>query len=710
MRRPDARGAPGLPPGTGWRVGVDTGGTNTDLGAFDGRDLRVAKVPSTPPNYEQGVIDAIAAAGIDVADISILAHGTTVATNATITREGAPAALLTTRGFRDVLELRRHNRGDMYDIAWDPPQPLIPRRRRFEVTERVDYAGRTVTPLDESDVEAAVDRAWADGVRSFAICFLHSYANPDHERRAKEIVQAMRPDAYVYASSDLVRQPGEFERTSTVAVNAYLGPVVADYLEALQRGLESEGFRGKLYVMHSGGGLLTARTAVLMPARLVASGPAAGAMAARGVVSARRESGSSRDDDPAARGDVISLDVGGTSADIAVIRGGVARSSQEYDVEFGIPIRFPAVDVTFIGAGGGSIASVDAGGLPLVGPRSAGASPGPAAYGRGGIEPTVTDANVVLSRLTPDAPLAGGITLDVAAARAAVERFATAIRRPLDEAALGIIRIANGNMARAIRLVTIERGLDPRRFALMAFGGAGGLLSAELAEILDIDTVIVPVAPGVTSALGCLCVAVAHEVVESFVCGLSDLSDEEIGTVFERLEAAAGELLDIDGVEPDDREVTRFADMRYVGQIRSVTLPVGEGMTADRGAELRASFLAEYERSFFHAPADIPIEVAALRVRARAVDVPAEGLFAQSGGHAGGELDIAAWERQLVGTTQGAMEAVVGNRSQLPEGASIPGPAVLHQDDSTTWVPPGWRCLAEPGGLMTLRREREESR
>lgn len=690
--------------GPRWRVGVDTGGTNTDLAAFDGTEVRLAKVPSTPPHYERGVLDAIEAAGIAVPDIALLAHGTTVATNATITREGAQTALLTTAGFRDVLELRRHNRGDMYDILWDPNPAVVPRRHRYDVVERVDYSGNIVEPLRDGDVEAAVEKAWAAGVRSFAICFLHSYVNPAHELQAKEIVQRLRPDAYVYASSDLVRQPGEFERTSTVAANAYLGPIVADYLQALQRGLDDAGFSGRLYVMHSGGGLLTARTAVLMPARLVASGPAAGAMAAQGVVAARRAmANGDGGDDPAARGDVISLDIGGTSADIAVIRAGQARASQEYEVEFGLPIRFPAVDVTFIGAGGGSIASVDAGGLPSVGPQSAGAAPGPAAYGRGGTLPTVTDANVVLGRLAADAPLAGDIALDREAAARAVASFADSVGLKLEDAALGILRIANGNMARAIRLVTVERGLDPRRFSLMAFGGGGGLLAAELAEMLDIDTVIVPMSPGVTSAMGCLCVDVAHDSSRSHIAALEALETGEIRQELEALETEVHALLELDAVPAASRMLTWWADVRYLGQIRSLTLPITAEMLGERlGADLRATFLAEYERSFFHAPHDIPIEVAALRVQGRASDAAVVDLFSAS--PAGSAIAGAGAERRKVHTRDGPAEALIGHRSDVAAGTSIEGPAVLHQDDSTTWVPPGWRCDAESGGVMTLHR------
>ena len=693
-----------------WRVGVDTGGTFTDLVATDGSELRVAKVLSTPPDYERGVLDAIQSARVRIPEIDVLAHGTTVATNAVIVRGGAKTALLTTSGFRDVLELRRHNRGELYDLLWDPPEPVVRRRDRFEVRERVDYAGSVLQPLETADVEEAVERATNRGGESFAVVFLHSYANADHEHRARAIIERLRPDAYVYCSSDLLREPGEFERTSTVAINAYLGPIVARYLEALRGALANAKFGGRLFVMHSGGGLLTAETAVRVPARLVASGPAAGAMAVEREFSsnARARSPATEEDGTA---NVISVDIGGTSADIAVIREGSARMVNEFSAEFGSPIRFPAVDLTSIGAGGGSIASVDAGGLPSVGPRSAGANPGPAAYGRGGIEPCVTDANVVLGRLSEDTPLAGGgVVLDTELATAAVARFADRANLDLNDAALGIIEIANSNMARAIRLVTVERGLDPRTFSLVAFGGAGGLHAAELAERLEMSRVLIPIAPGVTSALGCLYVDIAHDAAEAYLGPLAECKPDDLVRIFDRLATHVSALLDLDDVAAEARELEYFVDLRYLGQRRALTLPLRPGDLDDGFADrARDQFLRQYELQFHYAATDIPIEIATLRARGRSIadhDVSLAGAATHlDGSTASSSLPSA---RPVV-TKRGPMEATIHGRQDLRTTTSVSGPAIVREYDSTTWIPPGWEAIADDVGNLVLERLDVES-
>jgi N-methylhydantoinase A len=691
-----------------WRLGVDTGGTFTDVVATDGEEFRIAKVPSTPPQFDRGVLAAIAAAGVAIPEISILAHGTTVATNAVIMREGSPTALLTTSGFRDVLELRRHNRGELYDILWDPPDPVVKRRYRFEIRERIDYAGNVLQPLNETDVERAVNEALRAGIKAFAVCFLHSYVNTAHEQRAREIVIRRAPEAYVYCSADLLREPGEFERTSTVAINAFLGPIVSGYLDSLGSALAEAGFRGRLFVMHSGGGLLTAETAVRMPARLLTSGPAAGALAAERVFSSGSPAAGTLASEQIARetgaDQLISLDIGGTSADIAVIRDGKARLVNEYSVEFGSPIRFPAIDLTSIGAGGGSIASVDTEGLPSVGPRSAGALPGPAAYGHGGTEPCVTDANVVLGRLSVDTPLAGGVSLDVEAARSAVASFARRAGLALDEAALGIIEIANGNMARAIRLVTVERGLDPRDFSLVAFGGAGGLHAAELAEGLQIERVIIPIAPGVTSALGCLHADVVHDVAEAYIAPLAGCDTANLAAVFARLREHALSLLELDRIDVERRTLELSVDLRYEGQRRGLTLRLGEHDLAPGFEErFRERFLEEYERQFRYAARDIAIEIATLRVRAHGVQAGPVGLETGEPRPASTQEPGRPVIRQVV-TRTGLADATIYERAALHCLGSIGGPAIVHEYDSTTWVPSGWGCALDNGGHLILTR------
>jgi N-methylhydantoinase A len=694
----------------GWRVGVDTGGTYTDLVAVRGGERRIAKVPSTPPEYEEGVLHAIRAADIPASEIELFAHGTTVATNAIITGGGAPTALLTTAGFRDVLQLGRHNRGEPFDILWDPPAPLVPRRHRYEVRERLDWAGGVVEPLDGDSVRQAVRAAAAKGIGAFAICFLHSYVNPIHEEEAHAIVSEELPDAFVVHSAELLREPPEFERTSTTVINATLMPIVTAYLSALERRLAEIGFAGRLTVMHSGGGLMTVESAARFPARLVTSGPAAGAKAAEGMAGGvLAASGSPASAvvvaEQLAREEgldqIISLDIGGTSADIAVVRDGKARIVPEYAPQFGQPIRFPAIDLITIGAGGGSIAWVDAGDLPHVGPQSAGALPGPAAYGRGGESPTVTDANVVLGRLGGTADLAGGIHLDAERARAAVGRFATRTGLSIDGAARGIVEITNNNMARSIRVLTVNRGLDPRDFTLVPFGGAGPLHAAELAQLLSIRRVLVPIAPGVTSGLGCLFVDILHDVSEARIVPIAEADRSELQRIFDRLQAEMVARLDADRVDPADQRLEFAVDLRYVGQVRGLTVILPSGDLPDHfRADLAERFFFEYERQFHSVSRDIPVEVAALRVRGtRAVerpDIPFRG----------GTSDP-RWETRTVITAAGAVQARVGARDRLAAGSRLAGPLILTQEDCTTWVPPGWDIEVDPLGnlLMTLTSE-----
>ena len=689
-----------------WRVGVDTGGTFTDLVAVSGDEERSSKVASTPPDYEQGVLDALSAADLAIADIETLSHGTTVATNAVIMQAGAPTALLTTEGFRDLLELRRHNRGDPFDIYWDSPKPLIPRRFRYEIPERVNYAGEVVRPLAEDEVRSVVRSAVSSGIRSFAVCYLNSYVNPVHEEQTVEIIRVESPTAVVSHSAELLREPPEFERTSTTVVNAYLAPVVSGYLKSLQSRLVAEGFVGQLYIMHSGGGLLTVESAVRFPARLLTSGPAGGAKAAEGVsessVASLGASGVVAAEAISRVGgldEVISLDIGGTSADIAVILGGEAKLVHEFSPQFGQPVRFPAVDLITIGAGGGSIAWVDAGHLPHVGPQSAGAVPGPAAYNRGGIEPTATDANLVLGRLAENVDLASGIRLDLSAATEAVGRFAEPLGLGIEEAALGIVDIANNNMAKSIRIVTVQRGLDPRGFTLVPFGGAGPLFAAELSEILGISRIVVPVSPGVTSALGCLYTDITHDSSESHIVPLDDADHGVLQGIFDRLDVEMRQRLSDEGVDKQRQRLSFSIDLRYLGQVRALTITLDSARVSERfREEFRAYFLEEYERQFHSVSTEIPIEVAALRVRGIRVSEQPHIPFV------GGTSEFPIRERTVV-TRRGPVSARVIERFRIPIGTSLEGPLVLTQVDSTIWIPVDWRLEVERHGSLRMVHE-----
>ena len=686
----------------GWQVGIDTGGTFTDLVAVRGDEQRISKVPSTPSAFDQGVLDSITAAGIPVSEIEMIAHGTTVATNAVITQRGAATALLTTRGFRDVLELRRHNRGDPYDIQWDPPPPLVARRNRFEITERLDYAGDVVIPLDAEQVRAAARLAARRGIGTFAIAFLHSYVNPVHEDEAAEIVRSEVPGAFVSTSGSLLREPPEFERTSTAVLNAYLAPVVSDYLTALESRLREAGFGGRLYVMHSGGGLLTVESASRFPARLLTSGPAAGAKAAEGVAASTGVAGGVVAAGVLASSEgleeVISLDIGGTSADIAVVQGGRADIVHEFSPRFGQPARFPAIDLVTIGAGGGSIAWVDAGHLPHVGPQSAGADPGPAAYLLGGTDATVTDANLVAGRLVADVGLAGGISLDTDAAHRAVESFAGQLGLSVNDAALGIIDICNNNMARSIRVVTVERGLDPRNFTLVPFGGAGPLMAAELADVLGIRRIVVPLAPGVTSGLGCLYVDITHDIGEALISELTDADRARLQDVFDRLAATMRQRLTDDGVAAERQRLEYSVDLRYLGQVRALTVELETGTVPERFAEeYREMFFEEYERQFHSVAVDIPVEISALRVR---------GVRRSERPHipfSGSTAPLHTIERPVL-TREGTVTARVAERSRLHVGSRLSGPLILTQEDSTTWVPPHWEVEVDKLGNLQMAR------
>lgn len=683
-----------------WQVGIDTGGTFTDIVAVDGAEVRTAKVPSTPPDFEHGVLDSIRHVRLEPADIAFLAHGTTATTNATITKTGAKTGLITTKGFRDVLELRRHNRGEIYDVLWDPPPPIVPRRLRLEVTERVSYDGQVVVPLDEEEVHAALQRLREHDIESLAVCFLHSYNNPTHEERVREIVEREWPELYISISSALLREPQEFERTSTTAINSYVGPILAGYVGRLEEELERQDFTGRLMIMHSGGGLLPARSVVAVPARTLTSGPAAGAMAAQGfTVSGAPAAGAM-----AAEGlaeltgmrQIISLDIGGTSADIAVVRDGRTQLVNEYVPEFGLPIRFPAVDLTTIGAGGGSIAWIDAAGAPQVGPQSAGARPGPASYGAGGTDPTLTDANLVLGRLSPQTRLGGQMRLDDRLARDAVQGFADSLGLDLEQAALGIIDIANSNMAKAIRVMTVERGLDPREFVLLPFGGAGPMQGCELAETLDISRVLVPTMPGVLSALGTLYVDVVHDFAHAHIRAVAQLSPAQVEAIFRDLSDQGRAALDNDAIPPERQRLERRLDLRYVGQVKTLGVPVPDREFSDEILQgTLHAFLTEYERQYHYVSDDIPVEVAVVRVRARGLQTKTElPQWAESG-------ETQPFSQREV-TFRGGRQVLPVYRREALGVQELPGPLVVEQLDSTTVVPPGWRLAVDKYGNLEL--------
>jgi N-methylhydantoinase A len=660
-------------------AGIDVGGTFTDLVLYDEatQTFQVIKVPSTPANPAEGVLSALESAGVPLGSLLRVTHGTTVATNALITRNLPRTGLITTKGFRDVLEIRRGNKPDLWDAYVDVAPPYVPRRNRLEVEERILYDGSVHTPLNEDDVRHVLDLFRKRGIRTIAVSLINSYANPVHEQRIKEIAEEMLPDIPVTVSSEVLPELFEFERTSTTVINAALRPVLAGYLENLEEKLRERGYERDLLILHSGGGVMTPESAGRFPARTAASGLAGGAIAMAHIA---QLSGFDN---------AIGLDMGGTSTDISLMYRGRLRTYNEWQVEFGYPIRFPAVEVVTIGAGGGSIAWIDEGGSLRNGPQSAGAQPGPAAYGHGGSEPTNTDANLLLGRLGP-ALLGGALPLSRQAAEAAVQKLADRLNLSLTDTAVAIIRVANANMANAIRLISIQRGYDPRDFALVAFGGAGPLHAVDLARELSIPTVIVPEFPGITSALGCLLVDLRHDHSQTFISAASTADVGEIEARLRELEGRMRERLRHEGVEESDIEIVRYIDMRYLGQWRSLSVEAPSPL--DSLDLLLERFHAEHQREFAFSRPDHPVEIYGLRItafgRLRKPELP-RSVRAVS------HPEPTEMRSVYFAEVGGFVSTPVYQRSALGAGVELQGPAVIEQLDSTTLLPPGSRATVD---------------
>jgi len=663
-----------------WFIGVDVGGTFTDLYAFDTASGRSAlhKLPSTPHNPAEAILtglDELAEReGIAPAAVGRLAHGTTVATNALIQRKGAKLALVTTEGFRDLLEIGRQTRPKLYDLKADNPPPLIGRAFRFEVAERIGPAGEVVRPLDEASLAAVVEAVRAAGVEGCAVCLLFSYINPEHEIRVTEALEAALPDLFVSRSSDVQPEFREYERFSTTVLNSYLQPQVSRYMRHLAKALGERAPQALLGINQSSGGLMSIARAERYPIRTALSGPAAGAV---GAIEMARQSG---------KPDVITLDMGGTSADVCLIRDLKADMSFERDVA-GFPVRLPTIDINTVGAGGGSIAWFGPDGLLKVGPQSAGAMPGPACYGRGGTEPTVSDANLLLGRLS-DRLVGGSMRLDRDKAAAAVRPVADKLGLSVEQAAQGILRVVTANMVRAIRAVSVEKGHDPRRFALMPFGGAGALHGTEVARELGIREILVPRAPGILCALGLMVADLKEDFVATRRLDLSKEEPSALGEVLERLLAEAAVWFEQEGLPEDRRAVELVLDMRYVRQNYElrVKLP-GEGLrpALPETEALKALFFAEHERSYGHYDAEAPIEVVNLRLsaigrlkRPPPPDVPPATEPARPVG-----------SRPVWYDGDAPQDAKVYDRATLAPGHEIVGPAIVDQLDATTVLWPG---------------------
>lgn len=659
------------------RVAVDVGGTFTDVCVFDedARDIRVTKVPSTPEDPMRAVLRGVQRSGVSLPDVSLFSHGTTVATNALITRSFGPAAMVTTTGFRDVIEIRDGTKDDLWDAYNDVAPPYIRRRDRFEVTERIDYAGNVVTPLDEAEARRVAALLRKRGAQTVAVCFINSYVNPAHEIRMREILEGELPGVAISTSAEILPEIFEHDRFNTTVANAVLAPKVSGYVNRLADELRAGGYRGDLLLLHSGGGSMTPRMVERYPVRLAASGIAAGAIAARHVAA------------QCGFPNAIGLDMGGTSTDIAMVHGGELRVTKEWSVEYGYPIIFPSIEVLTIGAGGGSIAHIDNAGSLRNGPQSAGAAPGPACYGTGGTLPTNSDANLVLNRLGTS--LAGGAkTLaPELAEKALLEHVAQPLSLDLDEAASAVVQVANANMADAVRLISIRRGYDPREFALIAFGGAGALHGAEVARELNIPTVIVPANPGVTSALGCLLVDIRHDLSAMFDAVADDADPEEFDRAFAGLEAEAKARLQHEGVQRENALLQRTVSMRYLGQWRSLTVNCGSG--PDALAEAIERFHEQHEREYSFRRDEVPVQIYQLGLTA--IGVTPKPTFAPHDATAK-PAPAPRETRAVYFDGHRWLDTPIYDRTTLPAGTQLSGPAVIDQLDSTTVVPPGARA------------------
>jgi N-methylhydantoinase A len=687
-----------------YRIGVDIGGTFTDvvLLGSDGT-LRTRKVLSTPDDYARGVVEGILElledTGVAPASVSKVVHATTVASNAVLEGKGSSCCLLTTAGFRDVLEMRRLRIPVMYELQYEKPRPLVPRRLRYEIPERTGPRGEEWAELNEQAVREAAERARAEGVAAVAISFLHAYANPAHERRAAEIVrEVVGDDVYITCSSDILAEIREYERTSTAVVNAYVGPVVQRYIRSLESSLAEAGISAPLQIMQSSGGLMSAEAALRKPAHLVESGPAAGVVACAFLA---RATGIPN---------VISLDMGGTTAKAAILEAGQPVKTSEYEVGAGInlssrlikgggyAIRLPFIDLSEIGAGGGSLVSVDEFGMLHVGPESAGADPGPACYGRGGDRPTLTDALVVLGYLNPEYLTGGAVAIDAGAAARAVEPVAAALGRDRTEAAYGVFQLAVATMTRAVKAVSTYRGRDPRDFVLCGFGGNGPVVAVAIARALQMRRVLVPLAPGVFSAAGLLLSEIEHEFVRTLTARGGSASSEVLHAGYRELEAEAERALVAEGVSREAIVLSRFADIRYAGQAYELTMPVAVG-TPDLG-RIAADFNAEHHRTYGHASADAPIDIVNLKLTARANgngDAPYDPL---AGLGAGGPVERT--RRAYFGPEDGSLGVPVISRAALVESPPREGPLIVEEYDATCVVPPGCRVTLDSLGNIDI--------
>jgi N-methylhydantoinase A len=687
------------------RVATDVGGTFTDLVYFETDDetgrqaVRTAKVDTTPPNFEEGMLNVLAKGKVDIGSVAFFAHGTTVVINALTERKGVKTGLITTEGFRDVLEIARGNRPDFFNLMYEKPKPFVPRHLRREAPGRMNYHGQETAPLDMSGLPAILADFRADGVRAIAICLLHAYANPAHEQALAAEVRRLWPQVAVVASHQITREWREYERTNTTVLSAYVQPIAESYLTRLERGLAANGNRGQLYIMQSNCGVDSLAATKAIPITMVESGPASGFW---GAAELGRIIGEPN---------VLALDIGGTTAKCSLIEGGHVRIMTDYWIErsrrsSGYPIMVPVVDVVEIGNGGGSIAWVDDFGKLHVGPQSAGALPGPAAYGRGGVEATTTDANIALGRINKDYFFGGEIKADMSAVDAALGRVAQKLGVSPIEAARGIVRIANNNMINALKLVSLNRGYDPRDFTLVAFGGGGAMHAAALGAELGVKKIVIPRGAPVFSAWGMMMSDLRRDY---FITRLIETGGVDHSTVAAALSALVGEAAErakaqfaAEGVAGERVKLTPFLKCRYQNQEHSVEVALAHGpATAETVADLISRFHTIYEREYTYR-LDAPVEIVGLHLVA-AAEVGKLQLAPLT--KTGAALETARKGRRLVDyATEGARQADIYDAEKLEPGMSFSGPAVIEDPGTTVVVHPGQSVAVDAYGNIHIEK------
>ncbi len=699
-----------------YRLGIDIGGTFTDATLLDEEsgELRIGKVPSTPEDPSIGFIEAtdhiLKEGDVGAGDVTYIVHGTTVATNAIIEGTVARTGFVTTDGYRDMLEIARQIRPSLYDLQFQKPKPLVPRYLCFGAPERLDAQGQVLTPIDEEAARQIARRLKQEQVESIAVCLLHAYINPAHEQQLAAIIRGIFPEAFLSLSSEVAPEFREFYRASTTVINACIRPVVARYLERIQDRLQRQGLDAELLLMQSGGGVFTFAEARRKPVFMVESGPAAGVISAAHL------------GETLGHADIISFDMGGTTAKVGLIQDGSPTVTKEYEVGAaaraglgsqrgaGYPIRTPVIDLVEIGAGGGSIAWVDSGDILRVGPQSAGADPGPVCYGQGGTEPTITDANLVLGRLQPDLFLGGRMQLNVDAARQAIEeKCAQPLAMDVVEAAHGIVEIANAAMVNALRLVSVQRGYDPREFVLVAFGGAGPVHANRLAAETEMPTLIVPMSPGTFSSLGLLVTDLKHDFSTTWIQRLDDLDAAALENAYAGLEEQGSAALKREGVATRDREFARQLDVRFVGQSYELSIPAPNRQLSPSDVdELLDHFFKEHDRAYGFSAPDEPVELVNLRLTAIGKITKPKP---REMGSVGGDLDDAQKGMRSVyfAETDGYIDCPVYDRYQLQRGQLLVGPAIVVELDSTAVIHPGYEARVDRFGNLVVTASKPPS-